>query len=155
MFEYCIYFMILGYFDKTHYDIFYNHESKKAIYLTKEGEDREFVCRMYGKKNLFYIFSEKDEKDKYTQVSEGFLEKHSDMLSLKQSDRINNKWIDIAEGAKNEEDNRNKNNLVNAQNVVCTFLRRILFYFILCIQLVLRFCSIIIRFAQLFFVLLY
>ena len=35
--------MIQGYFDKIHHDILYNQESKKAIYLTKEGKEREFV----------------------------------------------------------------------------------------------------------------
>ena len=45
--------------------------------------------------------------------------------------------------------------LVNAQNVKCTFLRRIVFYFISRAQLLLRFCSIIFRFAQLFFIFLH
>ena len=44
--------------------------------------------------------------------------------------------------------------LVNAQNVKCTFLRRIIFYFILRTQLVRKFCSIIFHIAQSFFVLL-
>ena len=44
------------------------------------------------------------------------------------------------------------NELVNAQNVKCTFLRRIEFYLILRAQLIRRFCSILFRFAQLFFI---
>ena len=59
MFEYCNYFMILGYFDKTHYDIFYNQESKKAIYSTKEGKERDFVRNMCDKQCLFYFFNKK------------------------------------------------------------------------------------------------
>ena len=38
--------MILGYFDKMHYDIFYHQESKKSIYLTKEGKEREIVPKL-------------------------------------------------------------------------------------------------------------
>ena len=112
MFEYCNYFMILGYFDKTHYDIFYNQESKKAIYSTKEGKERDFVRKMCDKQYLFYFFGEKDEKDEYTIGWESFLEKHSDKLSVKQSDYINNKWIDIAEGTKILEDNKYNNKAV-------------------------------------------
>ena len=63
MFEYYNCFMILGYFDKMHYYIFYNQESKKAIYSTKEGKKRKFVRKMCDKLNLFHFFGEKDEKD--------------------------------------------------------------------------------------------
>ena len=43
--------MILGYFDEIHYDIFYNQESKKAIYSTKESKERDFIHRMCNKEN--------------------------------------------------------------------------------------------------------
>ena len=45
--------------------------------------------------------------------------------------------------------------LVNAQNIKCTFLRRIFYYFVLRIQLLHRLCSTIFRFVKLFFVLLH
>ena len=112
MFEYCNYFMILVYFDNIHYDVFYNQESKKAIYSTKEGKEREFVRKMCNKQNLFNIFGEKDEKDVYTPGWESFLEKHSDKISIEESEYINNKWIDIAEGTKIIEDNKYNNKAV-------------------------------------------
>ena len=109
MFQYCNYFMKIQYFDKTHYDIFYNQESKKAIYLTKEEKERDFVHKMYDEQYLFYFFGEKDENDEYTVGWENFLEKHADKLLVEQSDYINNKWIDIAEGTKILEDNKYNN----------------------------------------------
>ena len=60
MFEYCNYFMILGYFDKIQYNIFYNQESKKVRYLTEEDKEWEFVRRICDKQNLFYFFGEED-----------------------------------------------------------------------------------------------
>ena len=66
MFEHCIYFMMLGYLYKIHYDIYYNQEYKKAIYSTKEGKERQFVCKICDKQNLFYFVGEKDKKDEYT-----------------------------------------------------------------------------------------
>ena len=98
--------MILQYLYDIHYDIFYNQESKKAIYSTKEGREREVVRRVCDKQYLFYFFGEKDEKDENNVGWESFLEKHSDKLSVKHSDYINNKWIDIAEGKKIVEDNK-------------------------------------------------
>ena len=41
VFEYCKYFMINGYFDNIHFDLFYNQETKKAIYFTKKSQERE------------------------------------------------------------------------------------------------------------------
>ena len=52
MFEYCEYFMIIGYFDKIHFDLFYNQDTKKAIYSTKESNEREFVGGICDKENL-------------------------------------------------------------------------------------------------------
>ena len=37
---------------------------------------------MCDKRNLFYFFGEKDEKDKHTIGWESFLEKHSDKVSV-------------------------------------------------------------------------
>ena len=34
MFEYCEYFMIIEYFNKIHFNLFYNQETRKAIYST-------------------------------------------------------------------------------------------------------------------------
>ena len=42
----CDYFMIIGYFDKIHFDLFYNQITKKAIYFTKKGKERDFVHRL-------------------------------------------------------------------------------------------------------------
>ena len=35
--------MIIGYFDNILFDLFYNQETKKATYATKESKEREIV----------------------------------------------------------------------------------------------------------------
>ena len=63
IFTYCDYFMIIGYFDNMHFDIFYNQETKRAIYSTKEGKERDFVRRLCDEQNLEYFFGEKNDSD--------------------------------------------------------------------------------------------
>ena len=56
MFEYYEYFMTIGYFDNIYFDLFCNQETKKAIYSTKKGKEREFVQRICDKENLYDFF---------------------------------------------------------------------------------------------------
>ena len=98
MFEYCNYFMILGYFDKIHFDIFYNQETKKAIFSTKKGEEREFVRRICDAQNLEYFFGEKKEDGDYNPGWESFLEKHKNISAIDRRNYRNNKWTLVTDG---------------------------------------------------------
>ena len=52
MFEYCEYFMTIGYFDNIHFDLFYNQETNKVKYSKKKSKERGFVCRICDELNL-------------------------------------------------------------------------------------------------------
>ena len=108
MFEYYKYFMILEYFH-----IFYNQESQKAIYSTKERKARLSV--KYVISNFYFIsLVNKMRRINTHQGGKDFQKTIliSYKLSVKQSDYINSKWIDIADGNKIIEDNKYNNTAV-------------------------------------------
>ena len=57
--------MIIGHFDNVHFDLFYDQETKGAIYSTKESKEREFVQRICDKDNLYHFFGEKNKNNDY------------------------------------------------------------------------------------------
>ena len=83
--------MIIGYFDNIHFDLFNNHDTKKAMYSTKESKEREFVCRICNKENLNNFFGEKNENSDYKKGWESFLKKHENVTSMSQTNYISNK----------------------------------------------------------------
>ena len=76
MFQYCEYFMIIGYFDNIHFDLFYNQDTKKAIYSTTISKEREFIRRICDKGNLSNFFGEKNENSDYEMGWESVLKQH-------------------------------------------------------------------------------
>ena len=73
VFEYCEYFMIIGYFDNIHFYYLYNQDTKKAMYSTKKGKEKEFVWRICDKDNLYDFFGEKNENSDCEMGWESFL----------------------------------------------------------------------------------
>ena len=113
IFTYCDYFMIIGYFDKIHFDLFYNQQTKKAIYPTKKGKERDFVRRLCDEQNLFYFFGETNEnKSDYERGWDSFSEKHKKISVVDKDNYVNNKWMDIADGVEISEDKEYKHEAV-------------------------------------------
>ena len=105
IFTYCDYFMIIGYFDNIHFDLFYNQDTKKAIYSTKKGKERDFVRRLCDEQNLEIFFGEKNENESdYERGWDSFLQKHEEVSVVDKDNYINNKWMDIADGVEIPED---------------------------------------------------
>ena len=63
--------MILDYFDNICYNIFYNQESKKVIYSTRNDKERDFIHKICNEENLEY-FCENDNNTNYSRGLEFF-----------------------------------------------------------------------------------